>query len=142
MLPYFGEMTRKTTLCGNFSFIPEGTQVNNHTYSLHRNRQCFSPSPDSFWPDRWMPEQDRQKPPSNEPFILNHAAFNPFSYGPANCVGKHLAMLKLRSDICFIIQKFDFEPAKGFKLESWEDGFLDYFVVKRPPLPVIVNVRR
>jgi hypothetical protein len=27
-------------------------------------------------------------------------------------------------------------------LESWEEGIEDYFVVKRPPLPVIVEARR
>jgi Cytochrome P450 len=65
------------------SFIPEGNQVINHTYTLQRNPRFFSPWLESFWSDRWLPKQDRHKIPSNEWFILDlSTAFNPFSCGP------------------------------------------------------------
>jgi len=60
-------------------------------------------------------------------------------YGPANCIGKSLALLELRAVICFLIQMFNFKAKDGFNLESWEEGIKDYFVMKRPPLPVIVE---
>ncbi|KIM75269.1 hypothetical protein PILCRDRAFT_679651 [Piloderma croceum F 1598] len=101
------------------SFIPEGKQVINHTYSLQRNPRYFSPCPDSFWPDRWLPEQDRHKIPSDERFILDLIAFNSFSYGPANCVGKNLALLEMRAITCFIVQKFKFKAKEGFRLEVY-----------------------
>jgi cytochrome P450 len=89
-----------------------------------------------------LSEKDRQQLPSNEKFALDTRAFNPFSYGPANCVGKNLALLEMRVVICFIVQKFLFEPKEGFRLESWEEGIEDLFVVKRPPLPVTLELRR
>jgi cytochrome P450 len=124
------------------SFIPEGNNIFTHTYTLQRNPRYFSPYPDSFWPDRWLPENDRQKAPFNEEFILDLAAFNPFSYGPANCAGKNLALLELRVITCFIVQKFNLKVKEGFKIETWEEGVDDFFVVKRPPLPVIMETRR
>jgi cytochrome P450 len=126
----------------NSSFIPEGNQVFNHTYSLQRNPRYFSPYPDRFWPDRWLPEQDRQTLPPNERFILDLRAFIPFSYGPANCAGKNLAYLEMRAVTCYIVQKFNFKVKEGFRLESWAEGIRDFFVAKRPSLPVSVELRR
>ncbi|KZP06691.1 cytochrome P450, partial [Athelia psychrophila] len=39
-------------------FIPEGTQITVHTYSLHRNPAHFS-SPNAFLPERWLPSPSR-----------------------------------------------------------------------------------
>jgi cytochrome P450 len=75
-------------------------------------------------------------------FILDPSAFIPFSYGPANCVGRNLALVELRAITCYIVQRFNFRPKKGFNMKSWEEGIEDYFVVKRPPLPVVVEARR
>src|ERR1700685_611852 len=91
------------------SFIPEGTQVFNHTFTIHRNPRYFSPYPDSFFPERWLPEQGRQKIFSDKNFVLELTAFNPFSYGPANCVGKNLAIMELRALMCFVVQRIDFK---------------------------------
>lgn len=113
----------------------------NHTYSLHRNPRCFSPFPESFIPDRWLPEKDRRNIAAKEPFILDLSAYNPFSHGPANCVGKNFALAELRAVTCFVVQRFNFRPVEGFRLESWEEGIEDYFVVTRPPLPVVLEGR-
>ena len=124
------------------SFVPEGSQVTNHLYTIHRNPRYFSPFPDSFLPERWLPEKERQKLMPDGNFFLDTAAFNPFSYGPANCVGKNLAIAELRAVTCFTVQKFNFKAREGFRVESWEEGIKDFFVIKRPALPVVVEVRR
>jgi len=59
--------------------------------------------------------------------------------GPANCAGKNLALLELRGLVCFVMQKFEFKASEGF--EKWEEGVADFFVVKRPPLPVVLEAR-
>jgi len=111
-------------------YIPTGTQVFVHTYSLHRDGRYFFPHPESFWPDRWLPETDRQFPlnlfgpnpsPSsiNASAILDHTAFIPFSFGPANCVGKNLAILEMRMILSLIFQKFDMRFAGGYDRASW-----------------------
>lgn len=125
-------------------FIPEGNQIFNHLYTLQRNPLHFSPHPDAFIPERWLPSSERTNAfPSttNDDFILNHAAFIPFSYGPANCAGKNLALLELRVITCFIVQKFELKST-GFAFDSWEERVQDYFVVTRPPLPVVMEMRK
>ncbi|KAF9241320.1 cytochrome P450 [Melanogaster broomeanus] len=71
-------------------YITDGTQVQVPPYVLHRDPKYFFPHPDDFWPDRWLLEA------SDSPdLVLDRSAFIPFSMGPANCVGKPLAMLEL-----------------------------------------------
>lgn len=86
-----------------------------HTFTLHRDPKNFSPFTDEFWPERWLISQGSMELPSSiqkEEFAHNTTAFIPFSYGehlspkaeethlkrlfhagPANCVGKPLAIL-------------------------------------------------
>jgi cytochrome P450 len=113
---------------------------------VHRDPRNFYPLPDSFWPDRWLPEADRHGPPSltydTTKFIHNTAAFAPFSLGTANCAGKGLAAMELRSLVCAIVQRFEFMAKEDFVLEAWPEGMKDAFVMQRPPLPVIVEARR
>lgn len=126
------------------SFIPEGNQVFVHTYSVQRDPRYFS-LPNTFWPDRWIPAAERKSPEDatidKDHVVHNLAAFIPFSSGPANCAGKNLALLELRAVICIMVQRFDFQPEKGFVLSSWEEGLEDLFVINRPPLPVVINSR-
>lgn len=72
-------------------------------------------------------------------------AFNPFSFGPASCVGKNLALVELRVVACAVLQKFEFEFAnagmEGFDATEWEEGIRDTFVVTRPPLMVRVKTK-
>jgi len=74
-------------------------------------------------------------------FILDLAAFIPFSYGPANCVGKSLAMLELRYVITILVRQFDIAFQPGFKLETCENGRGDKFILSGGPLPVVVSPR-
>ncbi|KAK7444524.1 hypothetical protein VKT23_008875 [Stygiomarasmius scandens] len=108
-------------------FVPPGTQVYVPPYSLHRDPRYFS-SPNEFLPERWL-----------DPTTSNVAAFIPFSYGPANCVGKVLARQEMFMVTSTLLQKFYFSFAKGFRLESWPENLRDHFVTTRGPL--LVNIR-
>jgi hypothetical protein len=53
-----------------------------------------------------------------------------------------MALLELRAVTCYIVQKFKFTAKKGRGLDSWEEDIKDFFVVKKPPLAVVVEPRR
>ncbi|KAJ3538505.1 hypothetical protein NM688_g6512 [Phlebia brevispora] len=125
--------------------VPPNTAVAVSTYSLHRDARNFTPLPDTFWPDRWLVQDDYilptgQKIQSSQ-LIHNRNAFIPFSFGPANCVGKNLAVMELRAVTCSYIQKFDMNVAGGYDLDSWEDSILDYGVTSRGHLLVHLKAR-
>jgi cytochrome P450 len=69
------------------------------------------------------------------------SAFIPFSFGPANCVGKNLAYQEMRMVICVLMQKFDMRFEDGFDVKSWEVDMLDYFVTIKGKLPVVLTPR-
>ena len=130
-----------------FSYLPEGNYAFVHTYSLQRDPRYFSPLSDSFIPERWLSEDQREalEPKifnSQTEFIHNTAAFIPFSTGPANCVGKNLAWMEMRMVITLMASRFDlaFDPA--YDPSQWYDDICDYFITVKGPLPVRLSVRK
>ncbi|KAF6743654.1 cytochrome P450 [Ephemerocybe angulata] len=132
-------------LLGDDIFIPEGTGVIVPPYCLHRDPRYFSPYPDSFMPERWL----APSLPSSGPTIFHtdKEAFIPFSYGPANCTGKPLALLEVRYVIAHLVTRFDLllpqesEGSSGRKV-TWEDDLEDRFVFTKGPLNVSMRSRR
>ncbi|KAK7680564.1 hypothetical protein QCA50_016346 [Cerrena zonata] len=106
------------------SAIPEGTQIYVPPYSLHRDPRYFSPNPETFIPERWL-ESDK---------TMNTLAFIPFSYGPANCVGRQMAKQEMLMFASVLLQNFTFSFAKGFDSDDWPNQMHDYFVTTRGPL--------
>ena len=102
-----------------------------HTYSLHRDPRYW-PSPDEFKPERWLTEQPGQ----------NTAAFLPFSFGPSNCAGRHLARREMVTVMSALVRTFDMSFADGFDWEHWPDTLHDYFVSGRGPLLLQLRRRR
>jgi len=108
-------------LCGRF--VPGGTSVGVHQWSTLRSERNFR-EPDSFIPERWL----------NDPRFDtdDKKAFQPFSYGPRNCLGKNLAYAEMRLILAQVLWNFDLElqpdsynwhsHQKTFSL--WEKGDL------------------
>ncbi|KAL0564287.1 hypothetical protein V5O48_017762 [Marasmius crinis-equi] len=120
-------------------FVPEGTQVYVPPYSVHRNPENFSPSPEAYLPERWL-EDSKDSLPAG-PRTLKTEAFIPFSIGPMNCIGKSLARLEMTMVITMLMQRFDFEFAKGFNWKEWPDRKIDTFVSFSEPLKVVLKSR-
>ena len=125
------------------SFVPEDTQVSVHTYSMQHDPREFAPLPDTFWPDRWLIAEGALPLPNNGkgPFTHNLNAFVPFSHGPANCVGKPLAMLEMRMVLCHTMQRLTLRLADGWDPREWERQIEDRFITKHGALPVIAQWR-
>lgn len=116
-------------------------------YSLQRDVRNFSPLPDSFIPERWLPEEQQI---ALEPVVFkdrsnvlhNTSAFIPFSTGPSNCVGKGLAHMQMKMLICSVMQKFDLHLADGYDPKQWREDIEDYVVTVKGKLPVVLTVRK
>ncbi|KJA18919.1 hypothetical protein HYPSUDRAFT_44767 [Hypholoma sublateritium FD-334 SS-4] len=115
-------------------FIPEGTGVNIPPYVFHRDPRYFSPHPDQFLPDRWLPDTTGLYHTLPEAYI-------PFSLGPMNCPGKGLALLELRMVVATLVQQLDMELQSGYDTTSWETKLDCYFVFTRGTIPVKVKLR-
>ncbi|KAJ7172021.1 cytochrome P450 [Mycena filopes] len=117
-------------------FIPEDTQIYIPPYALQRSPSNFFPAPDKFDPDRWLRPQS---PDSDE--VLNLAAFIPFSFGSANCVGKALAWREMLMVSSKLVRKFELKFAEGWRSEEWLENLQDVFVTSIGE-PLLVEISR
>ena len=77
-------------------FIPSGVIVSNLAYSTQRDPAIFI-NPYAFSPDRWLNDVTSGMKNMNRPF----------STGPRNCLGMHLARVQLLLTICALYSKFE-----------------------------------
>lgn len=76
-------------------FVPQGTVVSTLPYATARDAKVFS-DPDRFYPERWLNATTEMKNMSR-----------PFSTGPRNCIGRHLAEVQLMLTLARIYQLYD-----------------------------------
>lgn len=72
---------------------------------------------------------------------MESAAFIPFSFGPANCVGRQMAKQEMLMFASVLLQNFTFSFVDGFDAEAWPAQLHDYFVTTRGPLMVRAKPR-
>ena len=78
-------------------YIPKETIVSTSSHATSHDPQVF-PEPDRYNPDRWLNADKEMKEMSR-----------PFSYGPRNCIGKHLAQIGLFLTLSRLYQLYDIE---------------------------------
>jgi len=114
-------------------WLPGGTFVSASGFSSNRSSLNFPHSPSAFDPSRWLSDSPTAKVghPSSP---SSSSAFNPFSLGPRNCLGRNLAYLEMRLILAHLLWAFDFR-AEG-PVDKWEDQKTWILWEKRP-----LNVR-
>ena len=81
-------------------FVPGGTNLAISQFAAYRSRSNFR-DPDRFVPERWLGEERYADD--------NRDVFQPFSLGPRNCIGRHLAQVETRLILARLVWNFDFE---------------------------------
>ena len=114
-----------------------------HTWGIHRDPRNFSPHPEAFWPERWLIAEDptSYNAEAKAPLVHNMNAYIPFSFGPANCVGKNLALKELKMSLCLLLQQVKFRFADDYDPSRYEEEMEDYFAYHVSNLPAMVTPR-
>jgi cytochrome P450 len=76
-------------------FVPAKTEIYVPPYFIHRHPDLWS-NPDHFDPDRFAPDLAQGRHPMS---------MLPFSAGPRNCIGEHLARMEMEIHLSMIIAK-------------------------------------
>jgi cytochrome P450 family 3 subfamily A len=77
--------------------IKKGQIIHFPKYSIHRDPDNF-PTPNSFKPERFFPENRSYHP----------CTYLPFGGGPRNCVGMRLALLEVKLALIHSVYRFKF----------------------------------
>ncbi|KAJ5503665.1 hypothetical protein N7463_006539 [Penicillium fimorum] len=83
-------------VCGEH--VPGNTAISVSQWATYRNPKNFT-RPNEFLPERWTGDARFTSD--------NKSAFQPFSYGPRNCIGKNLAYHEMRLILAKVIYNFD-----------------------------------
>ena len=90
--------------------IPAGSDVLLPLYLLHRHPRYWQ-DPDVFWPERFAPEHEAQRP---------RFAYMPFAAGPRHCIGETLALYEMLLHLYKMARRFRlvYVPDKALELEA------------------------
>jgi cytochrome P450 len=79
-------------------------------YLLHRHPRYWK-DPDVFWPDRFAPEHEAERP---------RFAYMPFAAGPRHCIGETLALYEMLMHLYKMARRFKLVhvPDKPLELEA------------------------
>ncbi|KAL3424452.1 Isotrichodermin C-15 hydroxylase 7 [Phlyctema vagabunda] len=112
-------------------WIPEGTRVSVHSWSVVRDRQNFL-NPTEFIPERWI----KDEPEGQRGDRLETSL--PFSYGPRGCLGKNLAYLEMRMVLAKLFWQYDLLWLNSDEVH-WERDSKGYTLWEKPDLKVILR---
>jgi cytochrome P450 len=115
-------------------FIPPGTALSSHSYTIMRDERYFH-SAESWRPERFLPSTH----PLYDAVFEDDTkeAFKPFSLGSRACLGINLAYTALRVLLAHLVLSFDWEAVGGEKaLDDWERSLRCFMFWKRPALYV------
>ncbi|KAF5717057.1 cytochrome P450 monooxygenase 4ac1 [Fusarium globosum] len=101
-------------------WLPGGTIVSCQPYSMHRMDEGVFPRPDSFEPQRWLEEKGSAE---------RNRLFFAFSNGGRACIGRHLAIVEMKTLLRDIYSRYRTAPADGMTFDMSMD---DQIFTSRP----------
>ncbi|KAF5682004.1 cytochrome P450 monooxygenase [Fusarium denticulatum] len=101
-------------------WLPGGTIVSCQPYSMHRMDEEVFPRPDSFEPQRWLEEKGSAE---------RNRLFFAFSNGGRACIGRHLAIVEMKTLLRDIYSRYRTAPADSMTSDMSMD---DQIFTSRP----------
>ncbi|KAK1707539.1 cytochrome P450 ClCP1, partial [Colletotrichum acutatum] len=111
-------------------YVPSGTLVQVWHWPAFHSPENFT-LPDSFIPERWL-DDARFSGDKKE-------AFQPFSVGPRNCIGRNLAYAEMRLILARMIWNFDMKLSEESR--GWDDKSQVYLLWEKGPVNVYLTPR-
>jgi cytochrome P450 len=87
--------------------IAAGTNVLLPLYLLHRHPRYWK-DPDVFWPERFAPEHEAQRP---------RFAYMPFAAGPRHCIGETFALYEMLMHLYKVARRYRLVHVPDMPLE-------------------------
>jgi cytochrome P450 len=104
-------------------FLPENTVISVHHWSTYRSKANFK-HPDKFIPERWL----------GDPIYQGdvRGAYQPFSYGPRDCLGRAFSKHEMRMILAGLVFTFDLELCDESR--DWDKKLRCYALWEKGPI--------
>lgn len=121
-------------------WLPAGIFVSASGYASNRSTLNFLNAPSAFDPSRWLSDSASSAETSllKSSSLTPSSAFNPFSLGPRNCIGRNLAYLEMRLILTHLLWTFELE-ADG-RIGEWAEQ-KSWILWEKNPLMVRIKCR-
>nr|AIL94156.1 cytochrome P450 CYP3027C2 [Tigriopus japonicus] len=107
--------------------IKKGMRVDFPIYTSHHNPEFF-PEPETFNPDRFLPENEK---------TIKPLTFRPFGGGPRFCIGQRFALIEMKLAVAKLLTSYQINTSPKTKLE-FDKG--SPFLLSYPELVLRMNI--
>lgn len=126
------------TICGRY--VPEGTGLDIWPQAMFHSSRNFT-APEKFLPERWLDDDSIASSEEKTAHTVKvnkdrQHAFQPFSVGPRNCIGKNLAYVEMRLILARLIWNFDLALADPADEKRWLDACRSFNLTMKGPLKI------
>ena len=120
-------------------FYPAGTGLRISSHAANLSARNFA-RPLEFIPERWAPKEERPNEFVND---NSDGAYQPFSNGPRNCLGRNLAYAEQRIILAKLLWSFDLSTTEGreAEMDSWAEKQKGWVLWEKSPLWADVSLR-
>lgn len=108
-------------------YVPEGTEITSHAYTMQRDKGLYGEDAEEFRPERWLESEKKS--------LEFEAAQFTFGVGPRVCLGKDIAIMELYKLLPEIVRHFDIELVKPGEYVvaggvAYNQGFMGRFIAR------------
>ncbi|CAG8020572.1 unnamed protein product [Penicillium salamii] len=124
-------VTSSSGLTIDGTYIPPDTVVTVPLFTLFRDERSFR-RPTEFIPERWTTSPE---------LVKDRPVFIPFLIGANACIGKRLAMMKIRRVVAELLGRYNISLAPDQTEKRFIEGKIDTFALSAAPLSLKFRMR-
>lgn len=92
-------------------FIQGGTIVGCNAWAIHRRSEVFGEDVESYRPERWLPDDTKNKDSEVARIKEMEYCIMSFGKGPRVCLGKHIGMMEVYKLVPMMLRRFEVSTA-------------------------------
>jgi cytochrome P450 len=115
--------------------VTGGTIVGCNAWVIHRNEEIFGEDVEAYRPERWLPEEGKDKSAEEQRIKMMNGTMLQFGMGSRTCIGKNISLLEIYKLVPSMLRRFAVSYFSLFlllPLSSSGIGFVPFSVFATP----------
>ena len=86
--------------------VAGGTIVGCNAWVIHRNEEIFGEDVEAYRPERWLPEEGKDKSAEEQRIKMMNGTMLQFGMGSRTCIGKNISLLEIYKLVPSMLRRF------------------------------------